>query len=57
MWPAMIVRALDEVLPEPYFAEPGVHLGTLYEVDVATLAVSLDLETSYEEACRTLRIR
>lgn len=36
MWPAMIVRALDEVLPEPYFAEPGVHLGSLYEVDVGT---------------------
>lgn len=36
MWPAMIVRALDDVLPEPYFAEPGVHLGTLYEVDVGT---------------------
>lgn len=36
MWPAMIVRALDEVLPEPYFAAPGVHLGTLYEIDVGT---------------------
>ncbi|HSG70611.1 MAG TPA: DUF4058 family protein [Planctomycetaceae bacterium] len=36
MWPAMIVRQLIEVLPEPYFAEPGVHLGTLYEVDVGT---------------------
>lgn len=34
MWPAMIVRALAEVLPEPYFAAPGVHLGTLYEIDV-----------------------
>lgn len=36
MWPAMIVRQLVEILPEPYFAEPGVHLGTLYEVDVGT---------------------
>ena len=36
MWPAMIVRQLIEVLPEPYFAAPGVHLGTLYEVDVGT---------------------
>lgn len=34
MWPAMIVRALDEVLPEPYFAAPAVHLGALYEIDV-----------------------
>ena len=36
MWPAMIVRQLIEVLPEPYFAAPGVHLGTLYEIDVGT---------------------
>ena len=36
MWPAMIVRELVEVLPEPYFAAPGVHLGTLYEIDVGT---------------------
>jgi len=36
MWPAMIVRDLIEVLPEPYFAAPGVHLGTLYEVDIGT---------------------
>src|ERR1700692_2558469 len=31
-WPMMIVRQLIEVLPEPYFAAPGVHLGTLYEI-------------------------
>jgi len=30
----MIVRELIETLPEPYFAVPGVHLGTLYEIDV-----------------------
>jgi hypothetical protein len=36
MWPAMIVRKLVEVLPEPYFAAPGVHLGTLYEIDIGT---------------------
>jgi hypothetical protein len=35
-WPMMMVRELIKVLPEPYFAEPGVHLGTLYEVDVGT---------------------
>ena len=35
-WPMMIVRELIEVLPEPYFAAPGVHLGTLYEIDVGT---------------------
>jgi hypothetical protein len=32
----MIVQQLIKVLPEPYFAAPGVHLGTLYEVDVGT---------------------
>src|SRR5207249_11964023 len=36
MWPAVIVRKLIEVLPEPYFAAPGVHLGTLYEVASST---------------------
>jgi hypothetical protein len=35
-WPMMIVRELNRVLPEPYFAAPGVHLGTLYEVDIGT---------------------
>ena len=35
-WPMMIVQKLIEVLPEPYFAAPGVHLGTLYEVDIGT---------------------
>ncbi len=33
-WPMVIVQKLIEVLPEPYFAAPGVHLGTLYEVDI-----------------------
>lgn len=36
MWPAMIVQELSKVLPEPYFAAPAVHLGTLYEIDVGT---------------------
>src|ERR1700694_1035583 len=36
MWPAMIVRKLIEILPEPYFAAPGVPLGTLYDVDIGT---------------------
>lgn len=36
MWPAIIVRQIHKILPEPYFAEPGVHLGTLYEVEIGT---------------------
>jgi Protein of unknown function (DUF4058) len=47
-WPMMIVQELIEVLPEPYFAAPGVHLGTLYEVDIGTyrrpLAEANDLD-------------
>src|SRR5580698_3824838 len=35
-WPMMIVQELVQILPEPYFAAPGVHLGTLYEIDVGT---------------------
>jgi hypothetical protein len=35
-WPMMIVQELVKILPEPYFAAPGVHLGTLYEVDIGT---------------------
>ena len=38
MLPAMIVRQLIQVLPEPYFAAPSVHLGTLYEIDIGTYA-------------------
>lgn len=47
MWPAMIVRELDKVLPEPYFAAPGVHLETLYEIDVGTYG---DLESPPRES-------
>lgn len=36
MWPSEIVRLLHKILPEPYYAEPGVHLGTLFEVDIGT---------------------
>ena len=49
-WPMMIVQELSEVLPEPYLAAPGVHLGTLYEVAVGTyrrpLAEADDLDLS-----------
>jgi hypothetical protein len=36
LWPAVIVQRLVAVLPEPYFAAPSVHLGTLFEVDIGT---------------------
>jgi hypothetical protein len=42
-WPMMIVRQLIQVLPEPYFAAPGVHLGTLYEISVGTYSDPADV--------------
>lgn len=35
-WPAMIVIALGQKLPLGYAAEPRAHLGTYYEIDVAS---------------------
>ncbi|HXD88029.1 MAG TPA: DUF4058 family protein [Urbifossiella sp.] len=35
-WPTVIVQHLIKVLPEPYFAVPSVHLGTICEVDIGT---------------------
>jgi hypothetical protein len=42
-WPMVMVQQLVKVLPEPYFAMPTVHLGSLFEVDVGTFR---DLEPS-----------
>lgn len=36
LWPGIIVQHLIKILPEPYYAAPGVHLGTIFEVDIAT---------------------
>lgn len=33
-WPMAIVQRLSPLLPEDYTAEPRVHLGTYYEIDV-----------------------
>ena len=37
-WPAMIVQHLVRVLPDGYVAEPRVHLGPYFEIDVSTFA-------------------
>lgn len=50
-WPAMIVRTLVHKLPHTYVAEPRVHLGAFYEIDVMpqpTLAVATDVPDQYE---------
>jgi hypothetical protein len=39
MWPAMMVVELCKSLPERYTAEPRVHLGKNFEVDVCTFDV------------------
>jgi hypothetical protein len=43
-WPAMIVVALNRRLPPRFRAEPGVHQGASFEVDVSTY----DIETTSE---------
>jgi hypothetical protein len=37
-WPAMIVQHLTRVLPAGYMAEPRVHLGPYFEIDVSGFA-------------------
>lgn len=34
MWPGTIVQRLSEILPAEFTAEPRVHLGTYFEIDV-----------------------
>jgi hypothetical protein len=34
MWPAIIVQRLVRLLPDDYTAEPRVHLGAYFEIDV-----------------------
>lgn len=40
MWPALMVMDLCKSLPEQYTAEPRVHLGKNFEVDICTFDVS-----------------
>lgn len=39
MWPATIIQRLVKYLPEEFTAEPRVHLGALYEIDVCAYEV------------------
>lgn len=49
----MMVMALARKLPQGYAAEPRVHLGTFYEIDVASYEVDVPageaLEATAEE--------
>ena len=33
-WPMTMVQALSKILPDEFTAEPRVHLGTYFEIDV-----------------------
>jgi hypothetical protein len=46
MWPGTMVQQLDGVLPGGFVAEPRVHLGTFYEIDVCTFEEDRDWEES-----------
>ncbi len=47
MWPALLVVELNKVLPSNYSAEPRVHLGTNFEVDVCAFEPASDPSRSY----------
>ena len=44
LWPGIIVQELVSSLPAGYVAEPRVHLGSYYEIDVCTFEQSADEE-------------
>ena len=44
LWPGTMVQKLVEELPANYVAEPRVHLGTFYEIDVCTFEGDSDAE-------------
>ena len=44
MWPAIMVMDLGKSLPERYTAEPRVHLGKNFEVDIGTFVNEDDAE-------------
>jgi hypothetical protein len=47
-WPALIVQHLYRVLPAGYVAEPRVHLGPYFEIDVTTFDVESEWPDQYE---------
>jgi Protein of unknown function (DUF4058) len=44
LWPGIIVQQLESRLPDGFVAEPRVHLGSIYEIDVCTFEQSEDDE-------------
>lgn len=48
LWPATMVEDLVDKLPPGYVAEPRVHLGSFYELDVSTFETGTDVEEQRE---------
>jgi hypothetical protein len=48
LWPGVIVQSLSPRLPERYVAEPRVHLGSYFEIDVCTFEENEEREDTYE---------
>lgn len=48
-WPAMIVQRLNPVLPAGYTAEPRVHLGPYFEIDVTAFEHAQPQAAAIEE--------
>jgi hypothetical protein len=47
LWPGMIVQQLAPRLPDGFVAEPRVHLGSYYEIDVCTFEHNEDGEADF----------
>ena len=50
LWPGVIVQELSQRLPAGYVAEPRVHLGSFYEIDVCTFEEHEEHERDYGSA-------
>ena len=50
LWPGVIVQELAPRLPVGFVAEPRVHLGNYYEIDVSTFEEHADATPSFGSA-------
>src|SRR5262245_63277945 len=46
LWPGVIVQRLVDQLPSSYVAEPRVHLGSYYEIDVCAFEGTAEVESA-----------
>lgn len=55
-WPMTMVQELTKVLPDDYSAEPRVHLGTNYEIDVCALTEQYEYEVLVYDQTRARQL-